>query len=257
MEENKNEEVVEKTNETIETVNKAPKKDNTNVIGLILLGLIVVFGLVYLFVLKPKYGDEKKEDNNGSATVLTEDEALTIAKAKLDAANNIWGDFNSDSEYCFEHRLEDDESTTMCYYGTKSQLEEKIHQVYSSKLNLIDLYKEYNITTKEYTTNSNLQDDQGGAVTYAFKDDDVYVMNSCHAEGATSRVNNLKIINVTENQIEAGYTVEITNIGGALEGEDSYTEDGKKIVLVKENNEWKISHASIFDACGFDYDVGK
>ncbi len=190
----------------------------------------------------------KKEDNfnddgnniqeNDNSNGLSESEALRIAKEKLESANNFFGDFESSFE-CSDS-IEDG----FCYYDTIDNFKNKFYSIYSSKLVYSDVYND--ITNEEqykYLFGS----------TIKVSNNKVYVWNHCtEGTGGYSLKGNYEIISISDNTIKAKYLLNQDNSDVGEVHDEEF-----EMILVKENNSWKIMSATIVGRCTSIYKVGK
>ena len=175
---------------------------------------------------------EGVEDNNNDN--VTYALAREIVKDKLYLANNFWGAFSSSScERAIGSIIDD----VFCHYGTKSKLEKTFYNLYSKELKLSDVFYE-KIEGKDYEDNMDNGFDSATFDGYLItKSGEAYVdANYCRASGQTKELDysNIVVKRVTDDTIET----------------DS-------VILVKEDNNWKIRKATIFNSCGYPYEVGK
>ena len=218
-------------------IEQKPVNQNNNMVTIFLLLLVValVGVLIYVLVLKPK-DETKPVDNNGgtqTTNVLSNDEALRIAKEKVEAANNFWGSFKSSDECA------DSISDGYCYYDTSDNFKNKFYSVYSKELIYTDVYNGEVIE---------------GQAMLKFSDNKVYVWNHCTmGSGDYSLKGNYEIKSVTSDTIIGEYimTQDNSSYGGTK------TDEAKEVKLVKEDNEWKVAKITILGICSSAYEVGK
>ena len=226
--------------------------------------VILVFSIVLMSIIlalfflcngkqEPKSSEKKDgtivETNNYK---LSNDEAISIVKTKLETANGLFGDFKSDIN-CTDEITGD---KFLCYYDSFENFKNKFYSVYAKTVSLDDVYINYNVTDntfKEYDISKNgfdsIEEAAAFVVTYTIKDNKIYIDNMCRANGADkSNITDYNVVSIENNKIIVNYKLEMfTNEIGKEE----------TIVLVKENNEWKIEHAAIFNKCGMSVKVGK
>ena len=250
---------------------KQKKKNNKgNILVLILLGLFVVCAIVYVFVLKPAYEKDKKNNGNNANTneqtkdendkqndnVISEEEATIIAKQKLDEANNFLNyDDSSRDTYSNEGK-----GQIFTYYNTFENFKKEFYSVYSSQLSYKDVLLEYNLDSNDdpnYSTNVDVNLAHDILQGYAIKDNKVYI-NSCMAgTGGFKRADKFTVDSITADTIKVNYVL-ISNSIPELSEESEEVEDGNAtMTLVKENGEWKILKATITGMCNVLYEIGK
>ncbi len=199
------------------------KKKNVLIASLLLIIVLLGGIVVYLLLNKPK--EEVK------TTVITNEEALTIAKEKIEAANNLLGDFKS--SYECTAKTED----VFCYYDTVDNFKNKFYSVYSKDLAYTDVFNE----------------DKEGAPGLRIKDDKTYIFNHCTGgSGDKSLKGNYEIKSVTEDTITVKYIIlDTDSINGTTLDQEAEAK------LVKEDNTWKITKVTVLSVCNGIYEVGK
>lgn len=163
---------------------------------------------------------------------------IKIAKEKLKLA------FNFLSGACFTDSM-------FCYYDTLDHFKNNFYSIYSTQLDYKDVYMEYILSSNEYETNV-INADLVRA--YAIKDNKVF-HNSCNiGTNDYERMDNFTVSSKTDDTIKVNYKVIYKD---QLIGGDEYEHGDAQIVLVKENNEWKILSATIVGMCNSTYKIGK
>lgn len=240
------------------------QKKNNLLIILLLLLLIASCG----FIVYDKFVKKNEVNGNNTKDTMSSELAVAVAKEKLYEANTFFGSF--DSILCDKENIKDD---FYCYYGSLSKLENKFYEIYSSKLSLKDVFFEYDSKTKKIITNVKRSEFYDGdrVAIYLHSGSEVWVDNSCRASGVRYDIIDYKLESVTKDRIEVSY-IERDNwedylFSGQVDGKTeqelkvSYNDLSKmareKMVIVNENNEWKILSANINDNCGIGYNVGK
>lgn len=251
---------------------KKQEKNNNkgNILVLILLGLFVVCAIVYVFVLKPAYEKDKKNNgnntntneqtndggNNQNVAVISEDEAVTIAKQKLEEANNF---LNYDDSSRETYSNEGD-GQMFTYYNTIENFKKEFYSVYSSQLSYKDVLLEYNLETNDnpnYSTNVDESLAHDLVQGYAIKDNKVYANHCMVGSGSFKRADKFVVDDITSDTIKVSYTL-ISNSFPEIPEESEEIEDGNAtMTLVKENGEWKILKATIRGMCNALYEIGK
>ena len=233
------------------------KNNGGKILIIIAVVLVIACAVFYVVFLKPKYDDEQKqkEDNTSQkSTLLTSDEAISIAKEKLELAHtsNLVGDT------CFDGKERySEEETVFCYYGTLENFKNKFYSVYSTKLDYKDVLVEYQLPSEKIETNIPNLTYYDNIQGYAIKDDKVYT-NSCMAgSGSYKRMDKFTIDNLTENTIKVNYVIVGNSLPEIPEESEEYEIGNASMTLVKENNDWKITKATIVDMCNGVYEVGK
>ncbi len=251
---------IENNSLKVEEVKQENSKNNGGKILIIIaVVLVIACAVFYVVFLKPKYDDEQKqkEDNTSQNSVLlTSDEAISIAKEKLELAHtsNLVGDtcFDGNNKYS-----ENGFGSAFCYYGTLDSLKNKFYNVYSSKLDYKDVLVEYHLPSEQAETNISSVSTYDLIQGYAIDGDKVYT-NSCMAgAGSYKRMDKFTIDNLTENTIKVNYVIVGNSLPEIPEESEEYEIGNASMTLVKENNDWKITKATIVDMCNGVYEVGK
>ena len=235
---------------------RSNSKKNAVIIVLVFV-IILMLTLVLLYYFNNK-GDKPKE-NSGNPTntstpeslvnPLSSDEAIKIAKEKIELAN----EFNYEDE-CRERYDE----TDWCYYASLDEFKNKFYSIYSTKLVYNDVMADYKSLTSysDWSTNVKLE---GGQLTtiphYVISSNKVY-RDSCNVgSGTYSSVAKFTVDSITNDRIKINYVVmeKEPDIENAKETE----REKATIILVKEDNDWKILKATIVDMCNGVYTVGK
>ena len=196
--------------------------------------------------------DVTKDDNSN---VLSSDEALKIAKEKLDAANKF-----SSENICWEEEIEKVDNTRWCYYDTLDDFKKRFYNIFSEKLLYNDVFIEYKslYSTTDWSTNVKLEGDMLSSMPgYVINNNKVYRDSCAVGSGDYERMDKFNINNVTSSSIEVNYVI----IGNSNPYDSKksleYEISKATIILVKENNEWKILKATIVDLCDGVYEIGK
>ena len=219
--------------------------------------IVLVFVIILLLGLLLLYYFNHKDDNQGGsetpvntatpepvAKTLSDDEAIKIAKEKHNDALNLivkYKDGHFDTE-CTNKNMITINNQSYCYYGEEKTLEENFYKMFSRSIDVKDVY---NFGDKDP------DDISVWKFNYVVKNGKVYFDTYCRASGNYSEIKDYKILKNTSDMIEVSYTIH-------LEGEPGeFEEKPSKIVLVRENGEWKISYAALLDRCHNVYVVGK
>lgn len=213
-----------------------------------IIGIIVVISLFCVF-----YILGNKDENSKETGKISNEEAINIAKTKLEAANNLIGSFGCDYDY--ENKIENAGFPPLCYYDTYENFKTKFYEVYSSNVMINDVYAEYDIINNKVVNfdvekHNEDEDYMYGVIHYVIKDYNIFINNFCRADGRDNKPDNWEVVSVDNNKIIVKYDVYMSISDDATLHEESIT-------LVKENNEWKIEHATILSQCGIGYRVGK
>lgn len=208
------------------------KKNNLLVVILLILLIASCGFIVYDKFLK------KDSNNNSQKNILSNDVALSLIKEKLNEANTLFGSFESSK--CDQNVEKVDDFA--CYYSTLDDFKTKFYSIYSKDLNYKDVFLDY----ADYENADDMKKQSYASETaYLVKDNKVYVDNECRASGLEYKIIDYKIVNVTEDKIEA-------SIKYVYDGE---TEHNESMILVREKDgqeaSWKIKKAHIFGKCEF------
>ena len=226
------------------------------IIVVLVFSMILMLALVLLYYFNNKdNGSGEGEGNNGTpvvtpepvANTLSNDEAIKIAKDKIEMAN----EFNYDDE-CRERYDE----TDWCYYASIDEFKNKFYGIYSSQLVYKDVMNEYkSLTSNVWSTNVEIVMDLLSSIpNYVISNNKVY-RNSCAiGSGSYSSVAKFTVDSITSDRIKLNYVVmeKEPDIENAKETE----REKATIILVKEDNDWKILKATIADMCNGVYTVG-
>ena len=223
-------------NEEMDNVNSIHPSQNSgnNIVTILLILLVIVMAgvLIYVLVLKPK---DKDTNNNGTTqpttTVLTNSEALSIVKEKVEEANNFFGSFESSNE------CTNNVSEGYCYYTTLDSFKNQFYRIYSTNLTYNDVFN----------------DNQGFAPYIKTNNSKVYVLNHCtEGSGDKSLKGDYEVKSVTSDTIIAKYVIlDTDSVTGNTSNQDV------EVKLVKEDNTWKIMKATLVGRCNGIYEVGK
>ena len=261
--------VNEENNKSQETINENDlnlKRSNSKKDAII---VVLIFIIVLLLAVVLLYYFNHKDDKQGgsdtpvststpipstpepTASTLSNDEAIKIAKEKIEMANEF-----SNNDKCFGK--EPEEGSIMCYYGSVDELKNDFYKIYSSKLSYKDVMIEYKTltTSTDWSTNIKLEGDMlDGVPSYVISNNKAY-RNSCTiGSGTYSSVAKFTVNSITADRIMLDYVVmeQEPDVDYAKETE----REDATIILVKENNDWKILKATIADMCNGVYTVGK
>ena len=224
------------------------KKSKKNVIIMLVFVVIIMlaFALLYYF---NKKDDKQSEGNNPISTstpepassTLSEEEALKIVQEMHNKVINFWGDFKSES--CSKDVIDD----MFCYYDSVDNFSKKFYEVYSSKLELNDVFLESKYNSTDFINKVQcLSPDE-----YMVKDNKVYVFNGCtQGDGGYELKGNYRISKNEPNEIIAKYTMRYESEFGENRDEDA------EIILVNENNYWKIKTVTLIGGCSDICKVG-
>ena len=136
------------------------------VIGVIML-LVAALGY-FLFIIKDKFEETVKQQNNQQVDkVLSNEEALSIAKEKLNSALNFWGNLKKDDN-------KDNIGEWFYYFDTLDNFKNKFYSIYSKQLTSKDVYEEC-AATLPIDINGKCQTNLSGGLSedvasYAIKD---------------------------------------------------------------------------------------
>ncbi len=239
------------------------KKKATIVVLVFALVIVVALLSVFLILGNKNKGEKPKETGK-----LSNEEAITIAKTKFEAANNLLGDqsvfdecdrrLNNSAVEKDDEEIENYEWTEyyLCYNDTLDNFKAKFYDIYASSVMINEVYAEYDINDKKIV---NFDEEEHndvdseftfGVTNYAIKDNNIYIDNGCRAEGREADSDNWEVVSIEDNKIIVKYDIYMS----IFDDDDPQEE---RIVLIKEENEWKIEHATIFTNCGIGYRVGK
>ena len=217
------------------------------VLSIIIVALLTL--IIYMVFIK-------KDENS---IVLTNDEALSLAKSKLNEAQDFYNSFKNDSTD--KLTLNDCILSDFYYFDTEENFNKKFKKLYSNSVRIKDFMIEYvNCELETYNTSG----DEGLAI-YLIKDNKIYVNCECRAGGIRGLyARDYRLIINDDNKIEVLYKIYM-DYDDYSEDEDNPTQDKYqnylneqeeyKLEMIFENNEWKISHATILDACGMTLKV--
>ena len=247
-----NSDVLEKNEKYFELKRSSSKKSAIIVVLVFIIVLMAVLVALYYFNNKDKNKESVSNGGNNTPSptstvkTLTNDEAIKIAKEKLEEANipNFIGNL------CLDGKNERD-AEGYCYFDTLENFKKKFYSVYSNKIVYNDVFIEYNYSNGE-TSKGNL----GNIPEYGIKDNNVYT-SSCNIGGnGFIRFGNFSVDSNIEDKIVVKYNeVFLKDVLDENSGEEE--RDSVKITLIKENNDWKILNATIVDQCNGTYKVGK
>ncbi len=250
-----------------EVTNNNQNSNKKGIIAILIVVIIALIGAVIYFAFIKK--DEPTTDNNGSNNqqengntsagkndvVLSNDEAISIAKAKLELANtnNLIGDtcFDGKEEYS-----EEGIGSMFCYYGSLDNFKNKFYMVYSTQLEYKDVFEEYKLPSENVETNVPvpIADLIQG---YAINGDKVYTNSCTIGTGAYNRMDNFTVDSISADTIKLNYVVIGNSIPEIPDESEEYEYSKATMTLVKENGDWKILKATIVNMCNGVYEVGK
>ncbi len=254
------ENLVKKENE-FTNINNSNNKNS--IIAILVVIIIALIGVVVYFLFIKK--DDKPVDNNrgnnqqisdnDATSTLSNDEAIKIAKEKLEEANTnkLIGDtcFDGKEEYS-----EEGNGSLFCYYGTLETFKNKFYNVYSSKLDYKDVFVEYNVESGKSLANFSLDGDISALPNYTVKDNKVYTNGCAIGTGSYNRMDKFSVDSISADTIKINYVV-IGNSSDVPSESEEYEYSKATMTLVKENGDWKILKATIVDMCNGVYEVGK
>lgn len=238
------------------------------VIILIVIGLILI-GISSYKLLTKESGDNgtpsptapvsTEEPSTDPNKVLTNEEAIKIAKAKLEEANK----FTSEDK-CAEGESEiADEDGYWCYYGTVDEFKAKFYSIFSSNLVYKDVMMEYESfdsyeLNDGITTNIKIEADYTAFPKYVIDGNKVYRSTTPSVgNGYYNRMDKFSVDSITSDTIKINYVV----IGDSNPDEPNeskeYEYSKATMILVKENGDWKISKAAVQSMLYTTYEVGK
>ena len=213
------------------------KKNNLLVVILLIL-LIAACG----FIVYDKF--LKKDNNNSQKDILSNEAALSLIKEKHNEANAFFGDFKS--EECGENV--EKSNGVACYYSTLDAFKTKFYSIYSKDLEFKDVFLDYaDYETAEY------KDDYAHETAYAIKDNKVYIDNACKAGGLEVKIIDYKIVNITEDKIEANINFKYIDNFVYDDNDTEEVERSESMILVREKDgqgtNWKVKKTLIIENC--------
>lgn len=253
-------------NDELKNLERSNNKKNAIIIVLVFV-ILLMLALVLLYYFNNK---DKNQGGSGSSStstskpaptntanpsdvVLSSDEAIKIAKEKIEMANNF-----SNDDKCFKENREREDGTNWCYYGTIEDFKNKFYAIYSSKLVYKDVMNEYKslTSTTDWSTNVKIE---GGMLSsipnYVIDGNKIYRDSCTIGSGTYSSVAKFTVVSITNDTLKIDYVImeKEPDIENAKEQE----REKATIILVKEDNDWKILKATIVDMCNGVYTVGK
>ncbi len=233
---------------------------------IILLSIIIVILLAlciyFVFIKKDKNetsisNSQTQTNDNQKDTLLSNAEALTIAKKKLSEAQDLYNELN---DY-YKKYTGNDKYGDLYYYSTKDDITNKFYTIFSSNLSLKDIFAERSITDNNYYS-TNVKGNPEGLINYAVKDNKFYLKSSCgigssstpiYGEFKVEKIEN-NLIKITHQEPFLAYEDYISDDEDNLENKTEYQNylsglNTMTLELVKENNNWKINKAVILDVC--------
>lgn len=240
--------------------NVVEQNKNKNLIIWVMACIIVLLiaALVYFLFIKKddKPVDNKGENNQQVDKILSNEEALNIAKEKLNSALNFWGDFDSFDE----DKCRDNIGDWFCYYDTEENFKNKFDNIFSAKITFKDVFDECENIISSDELNSKCKTNIEGGLSedhaeLTIKNNKVYVANHCTVgSGFYTLKGNYEIKNVMSDKIVMKY---VMTQGSEIPEVEKDVDYDKEIVLVKEDNNWKIEKVTIIGICNGAIDVGK
>ena len=237
-------------------VAEANKKKKLIIGVMACISILLIGALVYFLFIKKDKSEEKvkPQDNQQVDKILSNEEALNIAKEKLNSALDFWGDFDSYNE----GKCNDNIDKWYCYYDTLDNFKNKFYTVFSKSLDLRDAFAECPATSVMESDKCITNQKEGlseDMPSYALKDSKVYVANHCTAgSGFYTLKGNYEIKNVTSDKIVMKY---VMTQGSEIPEVEKDVDYDKEIVLVREDNNWKIEKVTIIGICNGALDIGK
>ena len=237
----------------MENVVKEESKNKNLIIGVLVFVIVLLLAaLIYFVFIKKDNTSEpvKPQDNQQVDKMLSNEEALNVAKEKLNSALNFWGDFERDDD-------KDSIGDWFYYYDTLDNFKNRFYSIYSKQLVSKDVFEECSATLPidiNGKCQTNLVDGLSEDVaSYAIKDNKVYVQNYCTVgDGFTTLKGDYEVKSITNDKIVVKYVL-------TQGDEDPTVKDNhdEEIVLVKEDNNWKIQKVTLIGVCNGFYEVGK
>lgn len=215
---------------------------NILVIVIVILILVIVgyFGYTQIF---NKDNNSGKKDSSPTpvptAAILTDDEAIKVAKSKLDENNNFFGTFKSDN--CSEdNKIED-----FCYYDTTDNFNKKFYGLYSKELNYDNVL--HSCKLPAYSCESNYRGKDLNSIGIKYDDDTkIYISTKCIWDKGNDEITDKFTVNSkTNDKLDIGYTVMVADENG------NRNEQKENMILVKEDGDWKILNAAVIGNCGY------
>ena len=243
---NEEEPIIKKEDDKYLDLKRSNSKNKAIIVVLVFVIIILLF-LLILYYFNNKDTNEGGNAGTPTATavpsdvVLSNDEAIKIAQDMHKKAINFWGDFKSES--CSKEVIKD----MFCYYDSVDNFNKKFYEVYSRELELHDVFGESKYNSTDFINKVQcLSPDE-----YMVKDNKVYVFNGCtQGDGGYELKGNYRISKNEANEIVAKYTMHYESEFGENGDEDA------EIILVKEDNNWKIKTVTLIGECGYTCKVG-
>ena len=212
------------------------KKNNLLVVILLIL-LIAACGFIV-------YDKFLKKDNSQN-DILSNEAALSLIKEKHNEVNNFFGDFKSS-----ERSAGDKVNDVACYYSTLDAFKTKFYSVYSKELEFKDVFHDYaDYETADYQG----QEAYAHETAYAIKDNKVYIDNACKAGGLEVKIIDYKIVNITEDKIEANINFKYIDNFVYDDNDTEEVERSESMILVREKDgqgtNWKVKKTLIIENC--------
>lgn len=239
--------------------NKKKTLQNIEIAVLSILIIAMIVLIIYMVFIKKddNEGVDNNSNNNETGVVLTNDEALTIAKSKLNDAQNFYNSLKNTNDD--KVSLNDYAYGDFYYYDTEESFNRKFNDIFINDI------KAETIMGKYY--NGEFSKDGEGVAVYLIQNNKVYVSGVCaggNIDGNYAR--DYKLSSNTNEKIEVTYKIymDYTDYKDSEEGFNSTPKDYQnylnnqkehKLEIIKENEEWKISNAIILDTCGFEMKV--
>jgi len=231
---------------------KAKKKVMLKNIEIAVLAILIVSLLTLIIYMV----FVKKDDNSIN---LTNDEALSIAKSKLNEAQFFYNSFENESKD--KLTLNEYFYGDFYYFDTEENFNKKFKNIYSNDVRIKNFMIKY--VNGEFET-YNTDGDEGLAI-YLVKDNKIYVNYECRAGGIDGLyARDYRLISNDNDKIEVLYKIYMDyedyskdSINPTQDKYQDYLDEQKeyKLKIVREDNEWKISKATILDACGMTLNV--
>ena len=221
--------------------------------------VLLIAALVYFIFIKKDKPEEpvKPQDNQQVDKMLSNEEALNVAKEKLNSALNFWEDFDSFDE----DKCKDNIGDWFCYYDAEDNFKNKFYNKKKKKITFKDVFDVCeNVISSNDDFNSKCKTNIEGGLSedhaeLTIKNKKVYVANHCTiGSGFVTLKGNYEIKNVTSDRIVMKYVLTQGSEIPEVEKDVDYDEE---IVLVKEDNNWKIEKVTIIGICNGAIEVGK
>ncbi len=222
--------------DSIENIRKNRIKLLIYSIVLLIIGISLGFFAYYL------YQHDKVEKTNN---VISYNKELEEKKAII-TAENLLRDYTNYYEKILsneDNKIELNNSYALQVSNSFSEIKE----MFTDNITIDDLYGYYDYTNKE------LNNDDYKKPNYTRIDDDYYIDGLCDSTGNKMIYSDFKLISKSDEKMELTYKIIVMSV---FDNSIVETIDEAKMVLLYENNRWKINKASIVGRCGLPYNIG-